>query len=108
MILPICTSDQDPREITWSIDRMRTLGNRRNEAALMIERLVFTVSSLLLTGLGRIEVRRDSGVHDLKKREHLFTFEQVLSFFVSLHLDYSYGISPNYCFLCICLLVLLL
>ena len=46
----------------------------------MIERLVFTMSSLPLRGLGRIEVRRDSAVHDLKKREHLFKSEQVLSF----------------------------
>jgi hypothetical protein len=87
MSLPICTSDQDPREMTWSIDCTRTPGNRRNQAALMIERLVFTVSSLLLTGLGRIEARRDSGVYDLQKREHLFTSEQVLSFlylFISL------------------------
>ena len=60
MTLPICIADQDPRKMTWSIDRTSKSGNRRSEAVLMIVRLVLIISFLLLAGLGKIEERKDS------------------------------------------------
>jgi hypothetical protein len=46
--LPICTADQDPRKMTWLIDRTSKPGNRWSGVALMIVRLVFSLSFPLL------------------------------------------------------------